>query len=224
MDKVKAYLKVKHKDYWEGVRLYEQHAPAASQALLRQLKKGETAYRKEKLIEALQTLPAKEKQANYNLTQRYAQPAKPRTDHQQLPEVLQKKDVEKAQLFKQANKLHYHLDQLQTDHKRKEAAAKIMDCFHHISQIWADIDYYHAHGQLPEHLKEKPADQGNRLKLSEFLKRYENIPSKLTRARKKLKQNITEQERDQLNDKIQKLEQERQRLNQIADDGFIVYE
>jgi len=35
MDKVKAYLKAKHKDYWEGVRLYEQYAPAASEALLR---------------------------------------------------------------------------------------------------------------------------------------------------------------------------------------------
>lgn len=223
MRSVKAWVNSKHKDYWTGVQLYERYG--TNRTLIRLFKRKESAYTRQKLAEELRKLAEKPKKQNYKVTQRYSDTAKSPVNHQELPDVLKKLDIEKGKLFKEAAQLHEQISEQMEDMpkaNRLKAKDTIERNFKRIEQIWADIDYWQQHGELPEHLKETPKDEGERIRLSDFINRRKNVPTYISKAKKELEKTTDKVKKQEIQARIDQFNEELAQLKEIERVGWIV--
>lgn len=175
------------KPYAKGVAIYEQLG--GNETLKKLFAQKETAFNKRSLEAELAMLlhrPNKQLLDTANFKQHTPTVHTP-IDISALPEVLQKQNVRKGELYIQATRLHEQLTHLSTDQERFDCAKKILDNFEEIKVIWADLDYFQANKQLPEKYIPKTvsmdttftiADMERLRNLRTYLSKHKNNPKR----------------------------------------------
>jgi len=163
--------------YGQGMQLYLQHG--SNEFYKKMFLRGETPLTRSTLIEQLKKMvPAQVK------PQAVPSPPPARLSElkvtvpkrQDLPEELQKADVKKGQLFREASMCHRKLTMVSTDQERFALAQTILNKFDQIDEIWQQIDDYQ-NGVVKQPVPEVVITDPMKL-----LVRLQNIKSYIRRA------------------------------------------
>jgi hypothetical protein len=104
-------------------------------------------------------------------------------NHAALPEDLQKENILKGELYRQAGKLKKQLEFMKSPEARSTAIKAILANFEQIDKIWAKLDYFQQTGKKmrePEIFEEKIESHAF------LLKRRNNLRTYITKIKKEI--------------------------------------
>ena len=117
--------------------------------------------------------------------------------------------------------MHRQLAEVATARERKELAGKILENFALINGIHREIDHYR------DHRPAAPEGEAKRtVKLKDFLLRYKNLPSYMTKARKRLAKLEADEakprELEKVRSRLKEYELELAGMEQTIEEGVIL--
>jgi len=183
------WLEDPNKSYNHGKALYEQYGD--NRLLKTIINSGSSAYHFGKLLAGLQEvnkksnlIPAPIVIGDYVAPA--PDPARHQVDFATAPEKINQIRDEKAARYAQARKLHESIRFLDSADLRLQAALELLDHMDFVNDSWAIIDEWKETGKIHEIAKKQAEATVDELSLEDLIKESKNLPSYITKARKKL--------------------------------------
>jgi len=192
--KITLWLNDPRRDYNYGLLLYDQYGKSSLLKVL--FKNGNSTYHQDRLFSALEDLnPTLEELTNASsfripTVQEMPVPAKrygvSNDVWEKLPQAVQ-------ELYALSSKLHRHsqllFDQARiasSDEERGKLGRQILLERKQLNESWTTIKDYHAKGVLQEKIVEQEETNVNELSIQDLTKQLKNIPTYLSKDRKKV--------------------------------------
>jgi hypothetical protein len=192
--KITTWLNDPRRDYNYGLLLYDQYGTSS---LLKTLfKNGNSSYHQDRLFSALEelnpTLEELTNQSSFRIPTVQEMPV-PAKKYGVSNDVWEKLPQEVQDLYALSSRLHRHsqllFDQARiasSDEERGKLGRQILLERKQLNETWTTIKDYHAQGVLKEKIREQEETPVNELSIHELTKQLKNIPTYLSKDRKKV--------------------------------------
>ena len=200
------------RNYLVGVALYEKYGDNSTLKTL--FRSGCNSWLTGKLLTSIKDLRDKAAVLVPVREPRTVKKETIRVSKNESDQIIEDLVKEKGALYKEAANLHPFLH-LMSKEELQKAAPRILQNFKRINRIWQIIDNHEVTGAVPVNLTGK-------LTLKEFVGKIRNLPTYVTKLKKKLENMEDGNEKTQVSKDLAVYEAEISRLNKIMENDSTI--
>jgi hypothetical protein len=216
------WLNDPRRSYSHGRALYEQYGDNSS--LLALIRTGSGSFHQAKLREGLEKVNQKTGlqprpiQIPVYIPVPVASPGKQNVDLKDAPEKIREIRDQKNKEYAQARHLFVSIRLMDSQQQRLQAGLELLDLMDRVNEAWSVIDEWNETGKVMELKRAESEKEVAGMTLPELLKERQNLPTYISKAKRKLEAAGSDIERLKLKLNLEAKEQRLQAVKKRIDE------